>query len=228
MRWVTYLSPSGGERRPGVVDDGCVLGYPGSEDLPRLLADGAEALRSAHRRALAAPVEVIVEFETRLCAPLVPDRPVALHRAGSGPVTADPALVRGTDDGVVLPAGAAALVAEAGAVAFHHGTGEVAGYTLACLWSTPRQEPVALTLGPALVTAEEAAGAVLAVEVSADGAVVAGGTVDGPFAGGAGTGGAPVGSLPARTRPLAAGEEFFVDGGTLGSFELRIGSGTGT
>ena len=29
MRWVTYLSPSGGEQRPGVVDDGCVFGYPG-------------------------------------------------------------------------------------------------------------------------------------------------------------------------------------------------------
>src|SRR5690606_24722628 len=78
MRWVTYLSPSGGEQRPGVVDDGCVFGYPGPEDLPQLLAKGTAALREAHRQALAEPVEIIVEFETRLCAPLVPERPLTV------------------------------------------------------------------------------------------------------------------------------------------------------
>ncbi|KUP96088.1 hypothetical protein AC529_14110 [Thermobifida cellulosilytica TB100] len=228
MRWVTYLSPSGGERRPGVVDDGCVFGCPGGEDVPGLLAGGADALAAAHRRALEAPVEIIVEFETRLCAPLVPDRPVVLHRAGREPVAVPPGLVRGTDDGVVLPAGERELVAEVGAVAFRYGTGQVAGYTPACLWTAGEGEPVALTLGPALVTAEEADGAALAVSVSVDDLPAAQGVLgDGPWrAPGAGT--EPVGSLPARTGPVAAGAEFFVEAGPLGSFELRVGTDTGT
>ncbi|MEY9213170.1 hypothetical protein NI17_002095 [Thermobifida halotolerans] len=227
MRWVTYLSPSGGERRPGVVDDGCVFGYPGPQDVLGLLADGGDAMAEAHRRALAEPVEIIVEFETRLCAPLTPARPVTVRGTDSDPVPVGPGLVRGTDDGAVLPAGAPGLVADVGAVAFRFDTGETAGYTLACLWRAPGGEPTTLTLGPALVTAEEFDdGAGFVVTASVEDLTVAEAVLDRAWAEAAD--GAPVGSLPARTRLLAAGEEFFVDGGPLGSFELRIGSGTGT
>ncbi|MDD6791030.1 MAG: hypothetical protein PUE00_02595 [Thermobifida fusca] len=230
MRWVTYLSPSGGEQRPGVVDDGCVFGYPGPEDLPQLLAKSTAALREAHRQALAEPVEIIVEFETRLCAPLVPERPLTVVRVEADPLALHPALVRGTDDGVLLPPGTGVLDAEVGVAAFASSTGEVVGYTLACLWSTPQRKTVAVTLGPALVTEEELDGAaVFPFTVSVDDVAAAQGTVErGLLARRAEADRGPVGVLPARVRSLAAGAEFFVDAGLLGMFELRVGSGTGT
>src|SRR5690606_23200606 len=230
MRWVTYLSPSGGEQRPGVVDDGCVFGYPGPEDLPQLLAKGTAALREAHRQALAEPVEIIVEFETRLCAPLVPERPLTVVGVEADPLALHPALVRGTDDGVLLPPGTGVLDAEVGVAAFASSTGEVVGYTLACLWSTPQRKTVAVTLGPALVTEEELDGAaVFPFTVSVDDVAAARGTVErGRLARRGEAGRGPVGVLPGRVRSPAAGAEFFVDAGLLGMFELRVGSGTGT
>ncbi|MFC3995730.1 hypothetical protein ACFOVU_07380 [Nocardiopsis sediminis] len=226
MRWVTYLSPSGGNERPGVIDDGCVFGYPGGQSLPELLAENGGALGGAFQRALAAPVEIIVEFETRLCAPVRPAGPVPALIGGAW-TTLDPALVRGTDDGAGLPPGAQAASAAVGAAALFGAGGRHAGYAPACLWRTPGQGPVALTLGPAVVTGDEFDGTDLRVTASVDDTELARAEIDG----GLGwvpaehRGGGVVASLPAETRLLEPGEELFVDGGPLGGFEIRVGSG---
>ena len=151
-------------------------------------------------------------------------------RVEADPLALHPALVRGTDDGVLLPPGTGVLDAEVGVAAFASSTGEVVGYTLACLWSTPQRKTVAVTLGPALVTEEELDGAaVFPFTVSVDDVAAAQGTVErGLLARRAEADRGPVGVLPARVRSLAAGAEFFVDAGLLGMFELRVGSGTGT
>ncbi|WP_067965563.1 hypothetical protein [Nocardiopsis trehalosi] len=223
MRWVTYLSPSGGGERPGVIDDGCVFGYPGGETVPGLLAAGPAALADARQRALASPVEIIVEFETRLCAPLRPSGPVPALVDGAW-TALDPALVRGTDDGTALPAGTTAATATVGVVAVF-GAGRHAGYAPACLWRTPERAPVALTVGPAIVTPEEFGGERLTVTASVDDAPLA--TAE--IGGGADWAPEPHGDaaalLPAETRLLEPGEELHIDAGGLGEFELRVGSG---
>ncbi|GAA3756753.1 hypothetical protein HDA32_004003 [Spinactinospora alkalitolerans] len=225
MRWVTYLSPSGGAERPGIIDDGCVFGYPGDESVPELLAEGCDALAGAYQRALAAPVEIIVEFETRLCAPLVPSAPIELSLADGERLSIGPELVRGTDDGIVLPQGVDALSAAPGVAAVFGAQGRHAGYTPACLWRTPEGEPVGLTLGPAIVTHDEFDGADLTVTAGIEGTVMATVDLDGKLAWAEGLRGDVVAALPARTRLLEAGEELLVEGGVLGEFELRIGSG---
>ncbi|MDA0567348.1 hypothetical protein LG943_23940 [Streptomonospora sp. S1-112] len=225
MRWVTYLSPSGGLERPGVVDDGCVFGYPGTEPLPALLERGPEPLAAAHRAALDSPVEIIVEFETRLCAPVAFTAPVPA-RVGDAWTDLDPALVRGTDDGIALPPGADTLVADVGVLALFDAGGRHTGYAPACLWSTPEGRQVALTTGPAVVTPEEAGGAPLRVTAGVEDTELAAAAVDGGLAWASGAPGAVAAAvLPARTRPLEAGEELFVDGGALGEFEVRVGAG---
>ncbi|RCV51010.1 hypothetical protein [Marinitenerispora sediminis] len=225
MRWVTYLSPSGGAERPGVVDDGCVFGYPGHESVPALLAENRDALADAYQRALAAPVEIIVEFETRLCPPVRPSAPVTVVVGAGERREVDPALVRGTDDGVMLPAGMPAVSAAPGVAAVFGGGGRHAGYCLACLWRTPEGADVALTLGPAIVTGDEFDGSDLAVTAAADGTELAAAVLDGKLAWAEGLRGEIVAALPAGTRPLEPGEELFIDGGVLGEYELRVGSG---
>ncbi|MBV2364842.1 hypothetical protein ACFPZ0_03395 [Streptomonospora nanhaiensis] len=225
MRWVTYLSPSGGLERPGVVDDGCVFGYPGDEPLPELLGRSPDLLADAFHKALAAPVEIIVEFETRLCAPISFSAPVPARVADAW-TDLDPALVRGTDDGVALPPGAEALVADIGVLALFGERGRHTGYAPACLWSTPEGHQVALTTGPAVVTPEEFDGSGLRVAAAVEDTELAAAAVDGGLAWASGAPGAGAAAvLPARTRPLEAGEELFVDGGPLGEFEIRVGSG---
>lgn len=225
MRWVTYLSPSGGEERSGVVDDGCVFGYPGEQSVPELLEQSRDTLADAFHKALASPVEIIVEFETRLCAPVRPQRPVPA-RVGGEWTGLEPGLVRGTDDGVVLPAGETALTATVGVLALFGGQGRHAGYTPAVLWRTPDGGVVSLILGPAIVTHDEFDGSQLAVEASVEDSRVARAEVDGSleWADGARDGFAAA-ALPAQTRPLERGEELYIDGGTLGEFEVRVGAG---
>ncbi|GLU46203.1 hypothetical protein [Nocardiopsis ansamitocini] len=224
MRWVTYLSPSGGAQRPGVVDDGCVFGYPGSESVPELLADSNDALADAYQRALTVPVEIIVEFETRLCAPLKPARPVALRTADARELTIVPGLVRGTDDGIALPAGADVLFADVGVAAVFGCRGRHAGYTLACLWHTVEGEPAGLTLGPAITTHDEFDGTEVTVSATVEDILVAEASLADQWSISGGSAGDVAAVLPGRTRLLERGEELFVDGGPLGEFELRIGS----
>ncbi|GAB3205378.1 hypothetical protein SAMN02745673_00956 [Marinactinospora thermotolerans DSM 45154] len=224
MRWVTYLSPSGGAERPGVVDDGCVFGYPGEETVPELLAESRDALADAFQRALASPVEIIVEFETRLCAPYLPAGPVMVRRASGEACAITPDLVRGTDDGIMVPAGVGALVAEVGVAALFGGRGLHAGYTLACLWLSSTGEPVGLTLGPAIVTHDEFDGSDLTVTATVEGEEVASAALDGKLAWTEELEGDIAIALPAASRPLESGEEFHVDGGTLGEFEIRVGA----
>lgn len=224
MRWVTYLSPSGGARRPGVVDDDCVFGYPGRQSLEELLSGGE--LPSAYSRALDAPVEIIVELETRLCAPVVPVQEAIAVLPGGVRTGIPPVLVRGTDDGVALPAGAATMRAALGVAAFF-ADGRHVGSTLACLWRT--DAPVALTLGPVLVTPDEAGGAdhrhAVTAEVSADDGTSAVTTevaavrgFDTPPRDGC------VLAAGTETRPLEKSEELHIDGGVLGEFEVRVGA----
>ncbi len=224
MRWVTYLSPSGGVPRPGVIDDGCVFGYPGQQSLPELLAGGGDALTDAYRRALDDPVEIIVEFETRLCAPLQPAAPVPVL-THEEQLTVAPALVRGTDDGAVLPPGADGLTALVGVVAVLGGQGLHIGCTLACLWRDPDGTPVWLSLGPAVVTREELAGTALTTTATVEDDVLASVTTEDDAAWTEGLQGDVMARLSAPTRLLRPGEELFVDGGALGEFEIRVGAG---
>lgn len=232
MRWVTYLSPSGGAERPGVVDDGCVFGYPGEESVPRLLATSGDALAGAYQRALTSPVEIIVEFETRLLTPLHPATPVRADLGGR-PLRIEPSLILGTDDGVAAPPGGGTLTAAIG-VAAVFGRDRHAGYTPACLWLDPDDVPTGMTLGPAIVTHDEFDGTPLSVTATVEGGPLAAAQVDGKLAwtdglrsddaDAAGRQSEVVASLPDRTRPLEAGEEIHIDGGVLGEFEIRVGS----
>ncbi|MBB6171025.1 hypothetical protein HNR23_001085 [Nocardiopsis mwathae] len=224
MRWVTYLSPSGGSERTGTIDDGCVFGYPGEESVPELLAAGGAALRGAFDRALADPVEIIVHFEACHCPPVRPRHPVPV-RLGDTWTDIAPELVRGTDDGVLLPGASGALSAAVGTAALFDAHGRYAGSTLACLWLTPERTPAALTLGPAVVTPDEFAGTDLAVRAAAGEEVLATAAVGAPEEWTGGRVGTVLADLTAETRPLERGEELFVDGGPLGMFEIRVGSG---
>lgn len=231
MRWVTYLSPSGGAERPGVIDDGCVFGYPGGETVPYLLAASVDALAGAYQRALSNPVEIIVEFETRLVAPLHP-APAVLVDVGGKVLRIEPAKVLGTDDGVAAPSGGGTLTAAIGAAAVFGATQHV-GYTTACLWLDSEGTPTGLTLGPAIVTHDEFDGTPLSVTASVDGEVIAGSRLDGKLGwtdslrsdAGPGSLAEVVAAMPERTRALEPGEEVLINGGALGEFEIRVGSG---
>ncbi|GAA2043377.1 hypothetical protein [Nocardiopsis rhodophaea] len=224
MHWVTYLSPSGGAERTGVIDDGCVFGYPGPETVPELLAAGGDTLKHSFDRALADPVEIIVRFEACHCPPVRPAHPVPARVDGTWTEVA-PGLVRGTDDGVLLPEGTEALSAAVGAAAVFDARGGHAGSTLACLWRTPERAPAALTLGPAIVTPDELGGGDLTVTATVGEEALARAATSGPPRPTDGPTGDIRADLPAETRLLEYGEELFIDGGPLGMFEIRVGSG---
>ncbi|MEV2274985.1 hypothetical protein AB0I72_05315 [Nocardiopsis sp. NPDC049922] len=223
MDWVTYLSPSGGGARLGALEDGDVHGCPVTDDLAALLDAGSEAMAEAHARAVDQPVEIIFEPEARLCAPLVPADPVAT-RFGDTVTALASDLVRGVDDGVATGVRGAriGLAAVAGA------EGPATAYTMACLWLDARGEPLQLTLGPDLVTRDEL--------VDADGARVQefSAFVDGRRVGygAAEPGDAWFAAGPGRVRallcletePLEPDDEVEVRAGTLGGFEVRLGS----
>ncbi|QVQ52037.1 hypothetical protein J4H86_25460 [Spiractinospora alimapuensis] len=215
MRWVTYLSPSGGGRRPGVVDDGDVFGYPGGESLAELLGAGDGAVTRARDRALGEPVEIIVELEARLCAPLRPERAVTVVTP-NGSLSVDPANVGGPDDGVPVPV-SSAVVATAGVVDFF-ADGRHAGRSLACLWTTA--DATGLTIGGVVTTGpdiptvgevtvevetQEASAALPPVPEAVDGVAAVARMVVGP-------------------RSVELGEELFVGGEDLGAFEIRVGA----
>ncbi|GAA3735463.1 hypothetical protein [Salinactinospora qingdaonensis] len=224
MRWVTYLSPSGGAPRPGVVDDGCVLGYPGNESLPELLSQDRSVLASAYQRAVAAPMEIIVEFETRLCPPFMPQQPVRILCGDQRVRTVDPEFVHGTDDSVVVPSPEAALVAHVGAAAVFSGQGRCVGYSLACLWTLPDGRCAGLTFGPAVVTHEELDGSDITVSGSIDDVPLAVTVIDGKldWAEGISRANGIVAATLDQTRPLTAGEELLVASDVLGEFEMRV------
>ncbi|MFD6951454.1 hypothetical protein A6A08_03875 [Nocardiopsis sp. TSRI0078] len=219
MRWVTYLSPSGGGERLGALDDGDVLGSPGSERLADLLEAGGDALEAAHGRAVDAPIEIIVEPEARMCAPVVPTAPVAV-RAGEDVWEVAPELVRGADDAV--PSGARS--ARVGVAAVAGGGNPASAYTPACLWLDRAGRPVQLSLGPVLVTADEVPGRPLRMSASVDDRELGRGLVD-PAHAWLASGSAGVRALlPVATPPLEADDELFVDADALGTFEVRVGS----
>ncbi|GAB3497612.1 hypothetical protein [Nocardiopsis coralliicola] len=224
MRWVTYLSPSGGTERSGIVDDGCVHGHPGGIGLFQLLDGDPAEVAAARDRALDAPVEIIVEFETRLCAPVRPDAAVPVRTAeGPGTALVAPELIRGTDDGV--PAGGSfvgGLRAAVGAAALHGASGRLLGCTAVCLWTAPgTPDPVALTVGPAVVTPDELDGP-LAVRAESEGGGAAAAIDLADLAGAPGVLTAAVG---APSPVLAPGGELSVDAGPLGEYEIRLGEG---
>ena len=217
MRWVTYLSPSGGER-VGVLDDGDVLGVPDPRSLGELLAEGLPALAGVRDSARRAPVEIIVEWEARMCAPLSPAVPVAVL-TGGGALEVPPHLVGAVDD----PVPANARSACAGLAAVAGAPGRVDARTPACLWSDAAGEPVLLGLGPVLVTSDEpVTGWEAAVEV---GGTERGRAVldpDDPRL--SRETGRVNALLPVDSGPLSEGDEVFVDLGELGSYEVRVGS----
>ena len=220
MRWVTYLSPSGGGARAGALDDGDVMGSPDRTPLDRLLEGGHQVLAAAHERAVDGAVEIIVEPEARMCSPVAPTAPVPVQ-AGEREFQVPPELVVGVDDAVRAEArtacvGVAALaVGEAG-----HGF----AYTPACLWLDAAGEPVQLSLGPVLVTADELAGGAVELSTSVEELENGRGRVD-PGSTWLTSGPGRVRALaPVLTPELAEDDELFVDAGDLGTFEVRVGS----
>lgn len=227
VRWVSYLPPTGGSERAGAIDDGCVFGHPGGRELAGLLDADTEAVQAAHHEALEHPSEIIVEFETRLCAPLRPTGPVPITVSGTpqSEDTVDAALVRGTDDGAPMPEGARTLTAMLGAAALVGESGRLLGFTAACLWRTEDGRTAALSTGPVLVTPEELAeGASVGIEAEADGEQVTRAQVTLPDAGQVDQRPGLAVSLAPATRPLEEGEELNVDAGELGIFEIRVGA----
>lgn len=219
MRWVTYLSPSGGGERVGALDEGDVLGSPGAGSLADLLDEGGDALATAHRLAVAEPVEIIVEPEARMCAPVGPTAPVPV-RASDEVWEVRPELVRGVDD-AVLPEARSARV---GVAAVTGGGGQAIAYTPACLWLDAGGEPVQLSLGPVLTTADEVLDAPLRLSASVDDRELGRGLVD-PAREWLVSGPGRVRVLVSVVTPsLDAGDELFVDADTLGTFEVRVGS----
>ncbi|MBB6121511.1 hypothetical protein [Nocardiopsis algeriensis] len=217
MRWVTYLSPSGGGERAGALDDGDVLGSPDRRALADLVAAGGDALAEAFDRAVAEPVEIIVEPEARMCAPVSPALPVPV-RSGDDAWEIAPGLVRAVDDPV--PAGTRSARVGAAAVGGADGT---AAYTPACLWLDGGGRPLQLCLGPVLTTADEVSGP-LPVGAEDDERELGRGTVDLAHSWLAPGPGEVRALLPVATPPLEQGDELFVDAGELGSFEVRVGS----
>jgi 2-keto-4-pentenoate hydratase/2-oxohepta-3-ene-1,7-dioic acid hydratase in catechol pathway len=69
MRWTTYVSPSDGAERVGVVRDGVVHALRGNGRLIDLLADPA-VLADAGTAALADPAETVADSDAVTCAPI--------------------------------------------------------------------------------------------------------------------------------------------------------------
>ncbi|WP_150253605.1 hypothetical protein [Nocardiopsis deserti] len=219
MRWVTYLSPSGGSERVGALDEGDVLGSPDPVRLADLLEAGGDVLAGAHERAVAEPIEIIVEPEARMCAPLVPAEPVPV-RAGDEVWQVPPELVRGSDDAVPPRARSARV----GVAAVAGGGASVSAYTPACLWLDGAGQPVQLTLGPVLTTADEVPGEPLGVSASVEEGELGRGLVDPAHAWLVSGSGRVRALLPVATPPLETDDELFVDADVLGTFEVRVGS----
>jgi 2-keto-4-pentenoate hydratase/2-oxohepta-3-ene-1,7-dioic acid hydratase in catechol pathway len=78
MRWATYLSPTDGTERVGLVHGGAIHGLRGTTTLVDLIADGPSRLRDAaallHRQG---PLEIVPEQQARLLAPI--PRPPAVR-----------------------------------------------------------------------------------------------------------------------------------------------------
>lgn len=218
MRWVTYLSPSGGGERVGALDDGDVLGSPDHRGLADLLTAGPQELARTHERAVDAPIEIIVELEARMCAPVRPSTLVPV-RADERLWEIPPEQVTGVDDPVLRTARVAHVgVAAAGA---EHGT---AAFTPACLWTDTDGLPVQLSLGPVLTTADELDGAPVEAAVLVDDTEVARGTVEPGQEWLASGPGRVRALLPLSTPPLEENDELFVELGPLGEFEVRVGA----
>ncbi|NYJ33393.1 hypothetical protein HNR10_001274 [Nocardiopsis aegyptia] len=216
---MTYLSPSGGRERAAALDDGDVLGLPGDDRLTDLLEAGLGVLAAAHERAVAAPIEIIVEPEARMCSPVVPTALVPV-RAGDDLWEVHPELVVGVDDAVVPTASAA----RAGVAALNSSDGSVLAYTPACLWLDTDGWPAQLSLGPVLVTADELGTGPLRVSAEMEERELGRGLVDPADAWLTAGPGRIRALLPVATPPLAANDELFVDADTLGTFEVRVGS----
>lgn len=219
MRWVTYLSPSGGGERAGALEDGDVLAGPDHRGLADLLEAGPQELARAHERAVDAPIEIIVEFEARMCAPVRPNTLVPV-RVGEHLWQIPPEQVTGVDDPVLRTARAAhvGVAAVAGA---EEGT---AAFTPACLWTGPDGLPVQLSLGPVLITADELDGAPVEAAVFVADNEIARGAVD-PDQGWLASGPGRVRALlPLSTPSLEENDELFVELGPLGEFEVRVGA----
>src|SRR5690606_26339912 len=105
----------------------------------------------------------------------------------------------------------------------HGASGRLLGRTAACLWRTPDGAPVRLSIGPPVVTPDEQGTGPLRVAPDAGGAALppAAPPADGSWAE---PGERLSAAVPATTRPLEPGEEFFVDAGPLGEFEIRVGA----
>ncbi|MEU0489593.1 hypothetical protein ABZ249_10210 [Nocardiopsis sp. NPDC006139] len=218
MRWVTYLSPSGGGERVGALDDGDVLGVPDPRSLDELLADGVPALAGVLASTRRAPIEIIVEWEARMCAPLSPSSPVAVL-SGGDVWEVPPRLVGAVDD----PVPATAHSARVGLAAVAGAPGRVDARTPACLWLDAAGEPVLLGLGPVLVTSDEPIAdweAAVEVEGTERGRAVL--DPGDPWL--SREAGRVNALLPVDAGPLAEGDEVFVDLGELGSYEVRVGS----
>lgn len=219
MRWVTYLSPSGGGERVGALDDGDVLGSPDPRGLADLLAAGPQELTRAHDRAVDTPIEIIVELEARMCAPV---RPTALVpvRTGERLWEIPPEQVTGVDDPVLRTA----RVAHVGVAAVAGAEDSDAAFTPACLWTDTDGLPVQLSLGPVLTTADEIAGTPVEAAVFVADDEVARGTVE-PDQGWPASGPGRVRALlPWSTPSLEENDELFVELGPLGEFEVRVGA----
>jgi 2-keto-4-pentenoate hydratase/2-oxohepta-3-ene-1,7-dioic acid hydratase in catechol pathway len=70
MRWVTYISPSDGGERTGVLSGAAVHGFRGTPRLLDLLGDDGTRLARAARDAVADPAEVVPEERARLRPPI--------------------------------------------------------------------------------------------------------------------------------------------------------------
>ncbi|MGW5875765.1 hypothetical protein ACWFMI_04300 [Nocardiopsis terrae] len=219
MRWVTYLSPSGGGTRVGALDDGDVMGSPEGASLDELLAGGHRSLTAAYERAVEGAIEIIVEPEARTCAPVTPSTPVPV-RMGERELQIHPELVWGVDDPVPPEARTACV----GVAALTGGEGPASAYTPACLWLDETGLAVQLSLGPVLTTADEVAGRTVELSTSVDEKENGRGLADSGHGWLLSGPGSVRALLPVATPVLQPGDELFVDAGELGAFEVRVGS----
>jgi 2-keto-4-pentenoate hydratase/2-oxohepta-3-ene-1,7-dioic acid hydratase in catechol pathway len=70
MRWSTYVSPSDGEDRAGLVVDGSVYGLESGRALIEIVAGGNDAMSTLAEQAIARPTEVVKLSDAVLRAPI--------------------------------------------------------------------------------------------------------------------------------------------------------------
>jgi hypothetical protein len=94
MRWLTYLSPTDGDDRIGLLHHGAIHGLRSPRSLIDLLDGGPVRLQQAADAATAEPAEVVDQASVSLRAPVPapsirsPTRrggPTRLHRIGNRP-----------------------------------------------------------------------------------------------------------------------------------------------